>query len=41
LANELGLSYIETSAKTGENIEDAFKMLALQIIKIYVEAVEV
>jgi len=41
LANKLGLSYIETSAKTGENIEDAFKMLALQIIKIYVEAVEV
>jgi small GTP-binding protein len=41
LANELGLSYIETSAKTGENIEDAFKMLALNIIKIYVEAVEV
>ncbi len=41
LANKLGLSYIETSAKTGENIEDAFKMLALHIIKIYVEAVEV
>jgi small GTP-binding protein len=41
LAKQLGLSYIETSAKTGENIEDAFKMLALQIIKIYVEGVEV
>jgi small GTP-binding protein len=41
LAEELGLSYIETSAKTGENIDDAFKMLALQIIKIYVEAVEI
>ena len=41
LANQLGLSYIETSAKTGENIEDAFKMLALNIIKIYVEAIEV
>lgn len=41
LANELGLSYIETSAKTGESIEDAFKILALQIIKIYVEAVEI
>ncbi|TFG29831.1 MAG: GTP-binding protein [Promethearchaeota archaeon] len=40
LAQELGISYIETSAKTGENIDDAFKMLALQIIKIYVEAVE-
>ncbi|MFW9936292.1 MAG: GTP-binding protein [Candidatus Thorarchaeota archaeon] len=36
LAQELGLSYIETSAKTGENIEDAFKMLALQIIQKYV-----
>lgn len=32
LAKILGLSYIETSAKTGENIDDAFKMLALQII---------
>jgi small GTP-binding protein len=41
LAKQLDLSYIETSAKTGENIEDAFKMLALQIIKIYVEAIEV
>ncbi|MBD3256468.1 MAG: GTP-binding protein [Candidatus Lokiarchaeota archaeon] len=41
LAQELGLSYIETSAKTGENIEDAFKMLALQIIRIFVEAEEV
>ncbi|MFX1358231.1 MAG: GTP-binding protein [Promethearchaeota archaeon] len=36
LAQELGLSYIETSAKTGENIEDAFKMLALQIIQKYI-----
>jgi small GTP-binding protein len=41
LAKQLGLSYIETSAKTGENIEDAFRMLALNIIKIYVEAIEV
>jgi small GTP-binding protein len=33
LAKKLNLSYIETSAKTGENINDAFKMLALQMIK--------
>jgi small GTP-binding protein len=36
LAEKLGLSYIETSAKTGENINDAFKMLALLMIKKYV-----
>ena len=36
LADTLGLSYIETSAKTGENINDAFKMLALLMIKKYV-----
>jgi small GTP-binding protein len=36
LAKKLGLSYIETSAKTGENINDAFKMLALLMIKKYV-----
>jgi Ras-related protein Rab-6A len=33
IAKKLNLSYIETSAKTGENINDAFKMLALQMIK--------
>ncbi len=41
LARKLNLSYIETSAKTGENINDAFKMLALQMIKRYVFTEEV
>ncbi|MHA2288049.1 MAG: hypothetical protein ACXABG_04600, partial [Promethearchaeota archaeon] len=41
LAEKLQLTYIETSAKTGENIDDAFKMLALQIIKKYIETQEV
>ncbi|MFX1302796.1 MAG: Rab family GTPase [Promethearchaeota archaeon] len=36
LAQKLNLSYIETSAKTGENINDAFRMLALQMIKRFV-----
>jgi len=38
LASNLGLSYIETSAKTGENINDAFRMLALFLIKRYMVA---
>ena len=41
IAKDLGLAYLETSAKTGENIEDAFRMLALQIIKKFVVAQEV
>ncbi|MBD3338690.1 MAG: GTP-binding protein, partial [Candidatus Lokiarchaeota archaeon] len=41
LAKELGVSYIETSAITGENINDAFKMLALHLIKRFMEAIEV
>ncbi len=38
LAKQLGLAYIETSAKTGENIIDAFRILALQLIKKYIIA---
>ena len=41
LSKKLKLTYIETSAKTGENINDAFKMLALQIIKRYIETQDV
>ena len=41
LASELGLSYIEASAKTGENINDAFKMLAMQMIKRFVETEDI
>jgi small GTP-binding protein len=41
LAKKLNLSYIETSAKTGENINDAFKMLALQILNQFVFTEEV
>ncbi|GAG85899.1 unnamed protein product, partial [marine sediment metagenome] len=32
LANELGISYIETSAKANEKIEDVFEWIALEII---------
>jgi small GTP-binding protein len=41
LSEKLKLTYMETSAKTGENINDAFKMLALQIIKKHIETQEV
>jgi GTPase SAR1 family protein len=41
LSKKISLSYIETSAKTGENINDAFKMLALQMIKRFVFTEEV
>ena len=41
LAIELGISYIETSALTGENINDAFRMIALQLIKRFFEAEDV
>jgi small GTP-binding protein len=41
MAKKLNLSYIETSAKTGENINDAFKMLALQKINRFMFTEEV
>ncbi len=41
ISKRLNLSYIETSAKTGENINDAFKMLALQMIKKFIVTEEV
>jgi small GTP-binding protein len=41
LAQKLELSYIETSALTGENINDAFRILALQMIKRYFTTEEV
>jgi len=41
LSEKLKLTYLETSAKTGENINDAFKMLALQIIRKDIETQEV
>ena len=34
LAAEYGIKFIETSAKTGENIDQAFLMLAREIRKI-------
>jgi small GTP-binding protein len=40
-AEKLGIPYIETSAKTGESINDAFRMLALQMIKKYLIAEEI
>jgi Ras-related protein Rab-1A len=40
LAEELGISYIETSAKTGENIDEAFKMLALELVNRYLTTEE-
>ncbi|TXT66770.1 MAG: Small GTP-binding domain protein [Promethearchaeota archaeon] len=41
LAEEIEVSYVETSAKTGENIDDAFRMLALEMIKRFFTAEEV
>ena len=40
-AENLGIPYIETSAKTGESINDAFRMLALQMINKYLVAEDI
>ena len=39
LAKELGIYYLETSAKTNENIDDVFEWIALQIINRNIETV--
>ena len=41
LAQQLGMAYIETSAKTGENIEDVFRMIGLKIVEKFVETEEI
>ena len=41
LAKELGLSYFETSAKDGIGVNDAFRMLALQMIDKFITVKEV
>lgn len=40
LAKSLGIYYMETSAKTNENIDDVFEWIALQIINMKVEEVK-
>ena len=40
LAKKLGVYYMETSAKTNENIDDVFEWIALQIININIEEVK-
>ena len=40
LAKNLGIYYMETSAKTNENVEDVFEWIALQIINMNVEEVK-
>ncbi|MFX0028433.1 MAG: Rab family GTPase [Candidatus Hermodarchaeota archaeon] len=40
LAKSLGIYYMETSAKTNENIDDVFEWIALQIINMNVEEVK-
>ncbi|GAG57766.1 unnamed protein product [marine sediment metagenome] len=40
LAKELGIYYMETSAKTNENIDDVFEWIALQIINLNIEEVK-
>ncbi len=40
LAKELNIYYMETSAKTNQNIEDVFEWIALQIINLNIEEIE-
>jgi len=40
LAKNLGIYYMETSAKTNENVEDVFEWIALQIINMNVDEVK-
>ncbi|MFW9973165.1 MAG: GTP-binding protein [Candidatus Odinarchaeota archaeon] len=40
LAKDLGIYYMETSAKTNENIDDVFEWIALQIINMNIEEVK-
>ncbi len=40
LAKELGIYYIETSAKTNENVDDVFEWIALQIINMNIEEIK-
>jgi len=40
LAKDLGVFYMETSAKTNENIDDVFEWIALQIINTNIEEVK-
>ncbi len=40
LAKELGIYYMEASAKTSENIEDIFEWITLQIINLNIEEVK-
>lgn len=41
LANKLGAPYMETSAKTGENVIDAFRVIALHLIQQYIQAEDI
>ena len=40
LAKELNIYYMETSAKTNQNIEDVFEWIALQIINLKIEEIK-